>query len=92
MPLTEIFKKQLRRKAHSLNPVILIGNKGLTDAVQLEIERTLFDHELIKIKINHGDRDIKKQIIEKICKDREAELIQTIGHVAVIYREAEEKE
>lgn len=87
MTLTEIFKKQLRRKAHALSPVVMVGNKGLTEAVQLEIERALLAHELIKIKINYGDKMQKQQIIQRICQDRAAELIQAIGNIIVIFRE-----
>jgi len=90
MKLSNVFKKQLRKKAHELHPVIIIGAKGLTDAVQLEIERTLLDHELVKIKINLEDRLEREKIIQTICETRDAELIQKIGKVAVIYRKYED--
>ena len=90
MTLSTAFKKQLRKKAHELHPIIIIGTKGLTDAVQLEIERALLDHELTKIKINLGDRKDSEKIIQTICKARDAELIQKIGKVAVIYRKNED--
>ena len=79
-------KKKLKALAHHLNPIVIIGQNGLTDSVQLEIERGLLDHELIKIKINAGDQVARKTMIKSICAERYAELIQTIGHVAVIYR------
>lgn len=87
MKLSNEFKKQLRRKAHELHPIVMIGDKGLTDAVQLEIERALLDHELVKIKIASGDRVNREEVIKTICKTRKTELIQKIGKVAVIYRE-----
>ncbi len=92
MTPSQELKLKLRKKAHHLRPVIIIGNKGLTDSVQLEIERALLDHELIKIKINNNDRAAIKLMFDTICKTREAELIQTVGHTAVIYRENEELE
>lgn len=92
MTLSQEKKLQLRKKAHHLRPVIIIGNKGLTDAVQLEIERALLDHELIKIKINNNDRKLIKSMFDEICEAREAEFIQTVGHTAVIYRENEDLE
>jgi RNA-binding protein len=90
MKLSNIFKKQLRKKAHELHPIVMIGEKGLTEAVQLEIERALLDHELIKIKISSGDRQERKEIIQTICEARNAELIQKIGKIAVIYRKNED--
>jgi len=90
MKLSNIVKKQLRKKTHELHPIIIIGAKGLTEAVQLEIERALLDHELIKIKVHYGDRKEREEIIKTICETRDAELIQKIGKVAVIYRKNED--
>ncbi|MCK4870100.1 MAG: ribosome assembly RNA-binding protein YhbY [Gammaproteobacteria bacterium] len=78
---------ELRKKAHSLKPVVMIGGNGLTEAVLKEIDRALFDHELIKIKIAVKDKDEKKQLTEQICEHTQAELIQSIGHTITVYRE-----
>jgi RNA-binding protein len=78
-------KKKLRAEAHTLNPVVMIGQSGFTAAVLAEIEQALSSHELIKVKIR-AERDERKVISEKICTDTGAELIQTIGQIAVIYR------
>jgi RNA-binding protein len=78
-------KKKLRAVAHTLKPVVMIGQSGLTAAVLTEIEQALDSHELIKVKIR-AERDERKLISEKICTGTGAELIQTIGQIAVIYR------
>lgn len=78
-------KKKLRAEAHTLKPVVMIGQSGLTAAVLTEIELALDSHELIKVKIR-AERDERKLISEKICADTGAVLIQTIGQIAVIYR------
>jgi RNA-binding protein len=78
-------KKKFRALAHSLKPVIMIGQAGLTAAVLAEIELALNTHELIKIRIR-AEREERKQISEKICTDTGATLIQMIGQIAVIYR------
>jgi len=78
-------KKKLRAQAHSLKPVIMIGQSGLTAAVLAEIELALNSHELIKVRIR-TERENRKLISEKICADTGAELIQSIGQIAVIYR------
>ncbi len=78
-------KKKLRAEAHTLKPVVMIGQSGLTAAVLAEIELALDAHELVKVKIR-AERDERKMIIEKICSDTGAELIQTIGQIVVIYR------
>jgi len=83
-------KKTLKAQAHSLNPVVMIGQSGLTAAVLAEIEIALNSHELIKIRIR-AEREDRKQITEKICTDTKAELIQAIGQIAIIYRKNPEK-
>jgi RNA-binding protein len=77
--------RELKAKAHSLNPIVMIGQSGLTIAVSAEIEQALNHHELIKVKIR-AERDERKLISEKICADAGAILIQSIGQVLVIYR------
>lgn len=83
-------KKNLRAKAHSLKPVIMIGQSGLTEAVLAEIEIALDAHELIKVKVR-AEREERKEIGEQICSDTGAELIQTIGQIIVIYRQNPDK-
>jgi RNA-binding protein len=78
-------KKKLRAEAHNLKPVVMIGQSGLTAAVLAEIEQALDSHELMKVKIR-AERNERKLISEKICTGTGAELIQTIGQIAVIYR------
>ena len=81
-------KKHLRRLGHNLKPVVTIATKGLTDTVNAEIDRALNDHELIKVKVAVGDRTAKKSVSEDICDRHGAELIQSIGHMLLIFRAA----
>ncbi len=86
MALSSDNKKHLRGIGHKLNPVVTISNKGLTNTVLAELNRALNDHELIKVKLNTGDRDAKKIIILQVCQKLDAELVQTIGHVILLFR------
>jgi len=79
-------KQHLKAKAHALKPVVLIGNKGLTDAVKKEIDIALRDHELIKIRIASENRDEKYAIVDEICLALDALKVQMIGKIAVLYR------
>jgi RNA-binding protein len=78
-------KKKLRAEAHTLKPVVMIGQSGLTTGVLAELDQALNIHELLKVRIR-AERDERKLITEKICTDSGAELIQSIGQIAVIYR------
>lgn len=82
--------KDLKQKAHHLKPVILMGGKGLTEAVQKEIGVALETHELIKIRVSADDHEKRDAIIQAICEHHKAILIQQIGHMATVYKKREE--
>ena len=90
MTLTGKQKNYLRGVAHSLNPVVIIGGKGLTDTVMSEIELALEKHELIKIKLPGNSKSEKVALLAQITGNSEAEPVQLIGRVGVIYRPAEQ--
>ena len=90
MSLTAQQKKQYRTLGHRLNPLVTVAGNGLSEGVQLEVDRALEDHELIKVKFNVGDRNVKQQLIQQLCEQVQAELVQQIGNIALIYRAAEE--
>lgn len=86
MPLTTQQCKILKGQAHALHPVVTIAGKGLSDSVRAEIDNALDTHELIKIKLVGYDRSERASMAETICADFNAEFIQKIGHILVIYR------
>ncbi len=88
MNLTAAKKKHFRAIGHNLKPVVMIADKGLTEGVIEETRRALHDHELIKVKFAVGDRDAKQQLIDQLTKTVGAELIQTIGKIAILYKAA----
>lgn len=83
-------KKHLRRLGHKLNPVVTVAGKGLTESVIAEIDRALNDHELIKVKLVVGDRESKQVTIETLANTLGAEVIQTVGHIVLLLRRAEQ--
>ena len=91
--LMNLNKKQiqyLKGVAHSLKPIVLLGNNGLTEAVVAEIDYALNHHELIKVKIPTEDKETKGLIVEAICRETKATKIQVIGKTLIIYRQSEE--
>ncbi len=84
-------KKEFKSRANALKVVVSIGSKGLTENVFTELEQALKSHELLKIKLAGGDKDERQVLIEKILETTKAELIQTIGSVAVIFLRNTEK-
>jgi len=84
-------KKRLKSLAHGLKPVVMIGQQGLKDSIQAEIETALSFHQLIKIKINAGDRDVRDVMVTTIQNMNKAELILKIGNIAVLYKRNKKK-
>jgi len=87
-------KKQiqhLKGLAHSLKPVVLLGNNGLTEAVVAEVDFALNHHELIKIKIPTDDRENRALIVDAICRETQSTKVQVIGKTLIIYRQSAEK-
>ena len=85
MSLSTNQTKTLRGLAHSLKPVVMVGQNGLKDTIFEEIETALDSHELIKVKIA-ADRDEREAIIKEIMKISKAEKVQQIGQVLVLFR------
>ncbi len=78
----------LRKSCHHIKPIVSVGNAGLSENVMSEIELALNHHELVKMKLA-GNSEERKAITDKIVADTGAILIQTIGHTASFYREAD---
>ncbi len=89
MTLSSNQKRFLRQRAHHLKPVVIIGQHGLSENVMHEINTALSHHELIKVRINAGDRAARQKMIEQITELTGAVFITLIGHVAVYYRKAD---
>ena len=80
-------RSELRAEAHKLSPIVIIGDKGLTDEVVAEIDRSLKAHELIKVRATTGEREARDVWLEAICERLAAHPVQQIGKIFVIYRE-----
>jgi RNA-binding protein len=85
--LTPSRRSALRAQAHKLKPVVIIGDKGLTEEVLTEIDRSLKAHELIKVRALSAERDAREEWMDAICERLDAHAVQVIGKVLVIYRE-----
>jgi RNA-binding protein len=86
MALSEKQKKYLRRLAHPMSPIVMLGNAGLTEGVVKELERALTDHELVKVAARVGERSQRDAALDDLAQRTQAELVQRIGNVGVFYR------
>ena len=88
MTLSEKQLRFLRGKAHALKPVVMLGQKGLTDNVVAETVQALKDHELIKVRVRAADRQQREALLAQLVGRSSCSLVSRIGHVAVLYRAA----
>ncbi|MBI5041434.1 MAG: ribosome assembly RNA-binding protein YhbY [Gammaproteobacteria bacterium] len=86
MKLTDQQKRHLRGLGHTLKPVVILGNAGLTENVLTEIDQALTHHELIKVRVNAADRETRAALIETICAQTKGHTIQIIGHILLLFR------
>jgi len=89
MTISDQKKRELKSQSHHLKPIILLGANGLTESVHAEIERALYDHELIKIKLCSKEKTEKQALTDAICDHHNASVISQIGHVIAIYKKSD---
>ncbi len=76
----------MKSRAHSLEPVVQVGQAGLSDALLSEIGRALTAHELIKVRVLDDDRESRVAIGDAICERTNAAAVQRVGKVLVLWR------
>jgi putative YhbY family RNA-binding protein len=90
--LTIAERKAHRAEAHHLDPVVMIGNDGLTPAVRKETDAALNAHGLIKVRVLGDDREAREAIYQQLCDELGAAPIQHIGKLLVLWRPKPQKE
>jgi|SRR5690606_6433288 len=90
--LTTAERRAFRADAHHLDPVVMIGNEGLTTNVTKEIDLALKSHGLIKVRVLGDDREARNAMFASLCDQLGAAPIQHIGKLLVLWRPQPEKE
>jgi RNA-binding protein len=86
LTLTNRERSQLKARAHALEPVVQVGQAGLTPSVVAEIDRALTAHELIKVRVGAADRVERANICEAICSRTGAAEVLRVGKVLGLWR------
>ncbi|MCU0255627.1 MAG: YhbY family RNA-binding protein [Vicinamibacterales bacterium] len=85
--LTPRLRRELSARAHHLEPVVTVGQRGLTDAVVREIDAALAAHELIKVRADVDDRGARGAMLEAICARTGASPVKQVGKILVLWRQ-----
>ncbi|MBK0348729.1 ribosome assembly RNA-binding protein YhbY [Aerococcaceae bacterium zg-ZJ1578] len=91
MTLTKAQVKYLRKLAHEIKSNYQVGKLGLSDNFIEQIDLALEKHELIKFNILQNSMEEIKEAANEVADAIEAEVVQTIGHTAVLYRESDKE-
>jgi RNA-binding protein len=86
MTISDKQRRWLKAQSHHRKPVVTVGQAGITPTVLAELEGALAHHELLKVKVAAGERGLRDVLIERMVGALEAELVNRIGNVAVLYR------
>ena len=89
--LTPAQRKELRGQAHHLDPVVMIGDAGLTPAVVKEADAALKAHGLIKVRVFSDDREAREAMLRDLATKLKAGAVQHIGKLLVLWRPLPEK-
>jgi RNA-binding protein len=91
LALDDATRRTLKKQAHHLKPVVQTGAAGLSEPVLAELDRALFDHELVKIKLANDDKPSRRAEVDEACERLDAACVQQIGRTATLYRPNPEK-
>lgn len=86
MKLSKEQRQYLKGLAHHLKPVILVGDKGITDALISECKNSILHHELMKVRVAGTDREARDAAMTELAEALNATIIQKIGHVLTLYK------
>ena len=89
MPLTGKQRRELRALGHHLEPVVIVGQSGVSEGIIGAVNQALHDHELIKVKINEGPEE-RHEAAEKLAQGAGAELVQLMGRTVLLFKKRDE--
>ncbi len=79
-------RRQLRGLAHALKPVVQVGQQGVTEMVIKQLETALYDHELVKVKVNNTFDGAIEDVAIGLTEGTQSACVQQIGHILLFYK------
>jgi RNA-binding protein len=89
VPLTGKQRRALRAKGHHLEPVVIVGQSGVTEGILSALSQALQDHELIKVKVNEGP-ETRHEAAQRMAEGTGSELVQLLGRTVLLFKKREE--
>jgi RNA-binding protein len=79
-------RARLKARAHSLEPVVRMGNAGITPTLAAEVNRALTAHQLIKVSIAVDDRDERRALGDALAERVDAAAVHRVGKILILWR------
>lgn len=89
--LTGKQRSYLRGKANKFDPIIHVGKDGVTEGLIEQVDESLESHELIKGRVLKNALEETKEVVYEIAERCEADVVQVIGYVFILFRRNEEE-
>ena len=90
MPSSKL-RQALRAHGHALSALVHVGKGGLSPAVIKQVEQTLADHELVKLKVDTDSPDDRLAVAERLGARPGVNVVQIVGHAVLIYKRHPQK-
>jgi len=90
MPSSKL-RRSLRAHGHSLSALVHVGKGGLSPAVIKQVEQTLADHELVKMKVDTDSPNDRLAVAELLAARPGVNIVQIVGHAILIYKRHPQK-
>jgi RNA-binding protein len=79
-------RAHLKARAHALEPLVQVGHAGVTPQVMAEVDRALTAHELLKVRIEAGDRHERVVLGDQLAAGTNAAVVHRVGKVLILWR------
>jgi len=84
--LTPAQRARLKARAHALEPVVQVGQAGMSDTVIAEVDRSLTAHGLIKVRLAGADRETRDELAQTLGTRTQAAVVQQVGRIVTLWR------
>src|SRR5699024_3569873 len=87
--LTSRQVKQLKSKAHHLNPIFQVGKNGVNEEFTEQISDVLEKRQRIKISVLQKCLEDKDNNAKQISAATESHIVTIIGNAIILYKQSE---
>jgi RNA-binding protein len=85
MPSTPL-RRRLRGHGHALVSIVHVGKEGVTPGLATHLKQVLFDHELVKVKIETESPQDRFAVADALAEEPGVSIVQILGRTILLYK------